>query len=58
MFHQTLSQKVDAETESIKMKFYEISNNKEYITYSEYSAALKKNPMLFDWLERPTSMLK
>lgn len=57
MFHQTLSQKVETERDSIKFKFYEISGGKEEITYVEYSKALDKNPLLFDWLERPKEMV-
>lgn len=57
MFHQTLSQKVETERESIKMKFYEISQGKEIITYTEYSKALENNPRLFDWLERPKEIV-
>ncbi|CAI2383036.1 unnamed protein product [Moneuplotes crassus] len=57
MFHQTLSQKVETEKDSIKHKFYEISQGKEAITYQEYSKALEKNPRLFDWLERPKEIV-
>ncbi|CAI2383312.1 unnamed protein product [Moneuplotes crassus] len=57
MFHQTLSQKVETEKDSIKHKFYEISQGKEIITYTEYSEALSKNPKLFDWLEKPKEII-
>lgn len=57
MYHQTLSQKVETERESIKKKFYEISGGKDILTYADYSRALDKNPRLFDWLERPKEMV-
>ena len=57
MYHQTLSQKVEAEHDSIKRKFYEISNGKETLTYDDYCKAIDKNPRLFDWLEKPKEMI-
>ena len=57
MYHQTLSQKVDADRDSIKRKFYEISNGKETLSYEDYYKALDKNPRLFDWLEKPKEMI-
>lgn len=36
MYHQTLSQKIQTERESIKKKFYEITEGKNKLTYKSY----------------------